>query len=1209
MKQSLSLNFFGTFQAILDGNTVTDFKTAKVRALLVYLALEAGKPHQRSDLARLLWPDMPEKMALRNLTQTLVRVRQAIQDDEGDSSYLLLTRRYVQFNKGRGFFLDVAEFERIVTATVGKTETIQPDSSAAIADLTYAVTLYRGEFLPGFSLADSGEFEEWMLLKRECYQHLALEALSTLAAHHLQEGNTDKAQSYAQRQLELDPWQERAHRQLMRCLAQSGQRPAALAQYKRCREILWQELGVQPEAATTELYELIRTGELYSERPVRPWAISEEMPPKEAPAAAENHNMPSAAPNQKEHDAPQPLTHNIPHQLTSIIGRATYIDEISYLLAEAVYPLITLVGSGGAGKTRLALAIAERLIEISSQPTVHDYAQDFDLHLRHGIWYVPLAGVGQPENDAPHNHPHENSQIAQALLNVLGLSIAGTQSSQIQLANYLANKEMVLILDSFEHLISEVEVLLMLLREAPQVRILVTSRETLNIGGEYVVRLGGLLVPETADLPDAAQSPCVELFLDRVYEFSREFTLDPTTLAAIIRICKLVDGLPLGIELAATWVQHFSCAEIADAIQESLDFLVAKQRDRASRHQSLRAVFDYSWHLLSASEQATLAQLAVFRGAFSRVAALAVAQAQLTDLIALVDKSLLQQLSVGRYVMHGLLRHFVAEKMYTALPAAPSTCAADPNDRDVDPYRMVHARHAAYYISFAGEKAPGLYSRSPRQAMAELAHEMDNIRQACHWAVAHDELDLIDAHLPALACTFVQQGLWHEGQALMEKIIEKATKSMDGLRQEKYTVFVQQSSRAPRQTRWRHLLPKALAEQARFLTFHIQFNAAIACAHQAITLAQCIGDQDSEAAGFLFAGTAHRALGLNREAKPLLEKGLAAIQAVSPYHAPTPGRGMNGVHGFLLSTLSAVCIKLSEEDQAARYAQQAEQVFRTAGDLWGEGRALMDLAIAYHQARRYAVAYTYLLRVIKIFQDVGSPADESTAQDQICRTLTYLGRFDEAKEHGERALWLGQQLGDQFFTYQAHHALAYVYYEQGHYVAAREHGQMALASAQRTGNQAAQAVCHTMMGYIFTQIQLYDEAVAAHHEALRFYQAGGREPQVTVALGHLAFTLLKQGKLAEAKIHVEKILPYLMNTGLDQSIAPLRTSFTCYRVLHACHDPRAATLLRTTYDFLQAQATWIHDPMLRTSFLQNVPGHREILAESSHPVIEAVPRK
>jgi len=264
----LSLSLLGPFQLTLEGEPVTGLESNKVRALLAYLAVEADRPHRRQSLVGLLWPDRPEAAARGNLRHALANLRRAIDDHHAAPPFLLITRAAIQFNHASDSWLDVAAFERHLadsraqTADRPRRVTDEIDQPPAITHLQAAVSLYRGSFLEGFSLKDSATFDDWALLTRERLQRQALSVLHQLATYYQGRGEYQPACDYAWRQVELEPWQEEAHQQLMRLLALSGQRSAALAQYETCRRRLAHELGVEPGPETIALYEQIRAGEL-----------------------------------------------------------------------------------------------------------------------------------------------------------------------------------------------------------------------------------------------------------------------------------------------------------------------------------------------------------------------------------------------------------------------------------------------------------------------------------------------------------------------------------------------------------------------------------------------------------------------------------------------------------------------------------------------------------------------------------------------------------------------------------------------------------------------------------------------------------------------------------------------------------------------------------------------------------------------------------
>ena len=391
----LRLSMLGPLEVVLDGDPVTSLATSKARALLASLVVETGRPHPREALSGLLWPEWPERSARANLRNVLANLRKAIGDRDIAPPTLLATRETIQFNGASDCWVDVTVFQELVQA--------EPVDGASVRRLEQAVALYRGPFLEGFSVADSAPFEDWALVVRERLGQQVLGALQSLTGYEEARGAYARAREHTRRRVALAPWQEQGHRELMRLLALSGQRGAALAQYEACRRALREELDVEPGEGTTRLYQRIRNGELG--------------PAKET--TARDGRIPSAQ------EPPSPLPpHNLPAPLTPFVGRKAALAEIAQRLQDPACRLLSLVGPGGIGKTRLALEAA--------RGEVGGY--------EHGVFLVPLAPV--------HSAEEMTTTVAQAL----GLPSGGGDTRR-QLLSHLRDKQM-LLLDNFEHMLA-----------------------------------------------------------------------------------------------------------------------------------------------------------------------------------------------------------------------------------------------------------------------------------------------------------------------------------------------------------------------------------------------------------------------------------------------------------------------------------------------------------------------------------------------------------------------------------------------------------------------------------------------------------------------------------------------------------------------------------------------------------------------------------
>lgn len=417
----------------------------------------------------------------------------------------------------------------------------------------------------------------------------------------------------------------------------------------------------------------------------------------------------------------RPQALRLPTPLAPLIGRAQELEELTHLLARPDCRLVTVSGPGGIGKTRLALAVA------AAQDTVY-----------HGeVYFVSLVAVQTP------------TLLPQAIAAAIGFTFGVIGEPLQQLLAYLRAQRMLVLLDNVEHLLvadvpteNAVETqLLQIVEQAPGVKLLVTSRTPLNMPGEWAFELHGLAVPPTlAAVENVEAYDAVVMFVACAQRTQRTFALAPNLLPAVARICRLLDGAPLGIELATAWGHVLSYAEIADELERNIDFLSVDRRDLPERQRSLRATFEYSWRLLSADEQRSLARLAVFAGGFTRDAALRVTGASLPLLSALVTKSLAQRneatqveasdqdaAPAPRYELHELVRQFAAAKLQT----------------DATDERNTRRAHAHHYLALLQQYGPLLTSHQQKRALQQLTVELGNIRQAWEWSVVNGEIDLL----------------------------------------------------------------------------------------------------------------------------------------------------------------------------------------------------------------------------------------------------------------------------------------------------------------------------------------------------------------------------------------------------------------------------------------------------------------------------------
>ncbi|MEZ4864229.1 MAG: tetratricopeptide repeat protein [Caldilineaceae bacterium] len=697
MAEILELALLGAPELHLAGQPLARLRSVKTYALLYYLAV-TRRAQPRTVLAGLFWGGVDEYYARRNLNRTLSDLMRYVGD------HLLVDRQSLAFARNQPYRLDVEVLEEA---------TKTPPTAQSLPGLTAAADLYRGDFLDGFDVQDAPEFEQWVLAEQARLRTCVLQLLATLAQFHTEQGDLIQAMTYVRRILQLEPWREEAHRQLMLLLAQSGQRSAALAQFELCRQALRSELAVEPDAATLDLVARIRTGgfDTVTDDTVTDDTVTDDTVTDDTVTMVETPPPPSSHPvirspghpviRSSGHAAPPSLPHNLPAQRTSFVGRAAELADIMrLLLAEEDCRLLTLIGPGGMGKTRLAITAAEQIVAV---PAPQQRFPD-------GIFFVPLENVRDEDGLV--------TAVIAAVTAESRVPAQGDAPLPEQLFHFLRHKALLLVLDNFEHLLTAAPLLSDLLLAAPKVKLLATSRESLGLQEAWFYPVLGLTMPSgAAEQPRGQEEYDAVLFFAQCARRMRpDFVLERER-DAVLRICALVDGMPLAIELAAAWFKVMTCAEIAQEVARGLDILTARYQNIPVRQRSMRVVMEHSWALLAAEEREALARLAVFRGQFSQMAANVITGTPIFTLATLVEKALVRLTPAGRYQMHELTRQYAAEQ----IDGTAQTALRD--------------AHASYYAGLLHQQQPHLFTAIYKEVLDVVATEFDNVRHAWQWIV------------------------------------------------------------------------------------------------------------------------------------------------------------------------------------------------------------------------------------------------------------------------------------------------------------------------------------------------------------------------------------------------------------------------------------------------------------------------------------------
>lgn len=686
---------------------------------------------------------------------------------------------------------------------------------------------------------------------------------------------------------------------------------------------------------------------------------------------------------------PQPRP--LPSPLTPLVGRQEVLQALVAQLRDPSCRLVTLCGLGGVGKSRLAIQAARDLRADEAFPD--------------GVCFVAMDSVMPREPLA--------EVLATTIATALGLTVRGPELSSVQLISYLQERQLLLVIDTIEHLIAAAAYLTTLLEEARGITVLTTSRERLNLRGEQVILLDGLAYPPANPAEQRGaldEYPAPALFAEVARTVAPDFTLTAANAEATAHICRLVDGLPLALELAARWTPVLSCAEIADEIAQSLDFLTDDTRRVGEGRQSLRAVFAHSWALLTAAEQQALRRLAVFRGRFTRTAAAPVAGATLPMLAALVNKSLVRRVSgemgaAARYELPGPLRQYAAEQLEAAGERAE-----------------VEERHARHFLALLSGSVADLRGPAQLETLAALGAEIDHLRAAWHHAAAQADHQAISAAAPALFHVYDMLSWFQEGASAFTVASEALAPLADrpGGAAAYAAVLARQAwftFHLGRQHDARALFERSLAvQQAGGLDAEMGFGlnylsavcaylgdeaAALRYGRQGLELARQIGDAYGQAVVSNILGQSTYDRGDYAAARAYSEQSLAIEQRI----------GNRWSMSFSLTNLGKVAYAQGDYAGAQHLFTQSLELRIAMGDIRGAAishQRLGDSALAQGDATS---AQSHYRQSLDLFRGIGNRWGQAAVQIAQGQLALAQGRPADAVPLLQEALGLALAIG------------------------------------------------------------------------------------------------------------------------------------------------------------------------------------------------------
>jgi transcriptional regulator with XRE-family HTH domain/tetratricopeptide (TPR) repeat protein len=635
---------------------------------------------------------------------------------------------------------------------------------------------------------------------------------------------------------------------------------------------------------------------------------------------------------------------NLPASPTPFIGREQDVKTLTKMLDDPHCRLITLLGQGGMGKTRLSIHVAAQSMEL----------------FEGRVYFVQLAPLTSVDAILP------------AIASIFGL-IAPNTDLKLRLVGYLREKSILLVLDNFEHLVQGSDLLTELLQQSPRLKLLVTSRERLNLQGEWTLELSGLtLPPETQST--VGEYDALELFEQSAKRARPDIKFTEKDYAAAIRICNLVEGLPLAIELAAAWINLLSCEEIAREIEKTFDFLKSSQRNIPERHKSLRAAFEHSWQLLTDEERSVLANLSIFRGGYSRETAETITGASLEILSSLLVKSLIRRVENGRFDMHEAIRQFASEYLV---------------DQDA-----VRESHGNFFLTLLANSDEALKSGGQIEAINKITEEFGNIQSAWEWGLENDAFQLMQSTLPAMWLSYDVRGWLNAGFTQTDVLIQKLRPLAE-------------------KPKHRVALGLVLAFHGMFCFRLGDYARAKVTLDESLSIVRPLNIPDAMKPVLIFNGIVTSLMGDVSTAQDYMNEGVALASETgdpwflalgqfnqgfqlglqgkreSAYDLMHAGlllwREMGNIRftGMALNFISPIAIELNLRGEARSYLDESLRLTSSVEDRWGMGTAMGRLGLLDLLEGDLSSAEAQLGQSIAIFTELGARWDLAWAMMQL----------------------------------------------------------------------------------------------------------------------------------------------------------------------------------------------------------------------------------
>ncbi|BDI29558.1 serine/threonine protein kinase [Capsulimonas corticalis] len=971
----LTLTFFGPMQVLVEGRLLPPQRSRKTLWVLALLALRRDCAVERAWLTEALWPDAYPDQAAVNLNPILSDLRRTL---GVEARRLQTPSRHTLRLDLEGAVVDLVEFDAALISQ-------KPGS------LERAVSLYTGPLLEGC-------LEEWASQERNAREQDCLRALQTLAQMALTAGNYGGAADYFRRATRISPQWEAAQRGLMQALSQSGDGNAAMDVYRSFLRLLRRDdPQAAPDKETITLYTSLRA------------EAQKRASQTAAPAAKAASNSKAAGPEATG----ARVTGYLPHPLTNIIGREDEREELAALLRRS--RLVTITGSGGIGKTRLAIEAAKH-----AAPEHPD-----------GVWLVGLDALT------------DKTMLSRQIAAVFGLKEETNELYLDTVIRHIRHKQLLLVLDNCEHLLdASAQTAGALLQECAGLRLLTTSREALGVTGEAVWVTPALSTPDPAHLPTVPSTlvrvlagyESVQLFVDRAWSQQKERALTPDNAQAVAHLCARMEGIPLAIELAAARARSLTVQQISARLDDQMGLLTGGNRAAHSRQQTLRATLDWSYALLSPAEQRLLACVSVFSGGWSLEAAEGVCSdkntpaSQILDLLtSLVDKSLVvfdaTQADCGRFRLLEMVRQYAASRL------------AESGRENI-----VRGRHRNWFLKIAEEAdLPTVEGAELEQALRRLEGDYDNLRSAL--AGYEQDAKGTQAGLRlagALWRFWSNRHFYREGRAFLHRALSRES--------------------VPSMTKARGVALKGAGILA---VRQSDYVSARTHHEQSLIVFRALNDRKdaSRALDYLndvahLQGDAAAAQTYYEEARAYFAQSLNIARETGD---PAEIAGELRALAMLIYNHDHGRVVRQDIDEARALFEESLLIYQALGDKSRSAMQLNGMATMFHLQGDYVSAQKYYEQSLILYREINAKTGIAMELNSLGVLAYNQGEYDAARAYYEEGLAISCELDDKWWMARSYRCLFLVYKKQEDYSLARAFQEQEILLRRELGDQAGLA--------------------------------------------------------------------------------------------------------------------------------------------------------